>query len=274
MIFLLIASLLFPTNASPCAQRNRPEQNRLIWVALRDKKTVIIGVNPEGEPSFTVFPEYGGKPIITMPEGWELLHLSNAIFNGQNYLVAEVQRIGGDRVTLRIMLPMVLTISYYGDNTNRVWGEREKIAEYIGKGIKKYEEEEERREIELVNYQKKEEIRETEAEKQRTRKEKQEKILALRKRIFSKSYFERVKEDVSCYSTYSVTKNGIDWEIWTCLIEEGSVRFFAVPAYGSKPFIHNRDQSVIEVKPEIKDGYPNKADLLKQIEEVKKAALL
>lgn len=268
MAFLIFVFALLPVfNApNPCAQQPT-EQDRLMWVELRGGRPVIISVNPENKPYFTVFLEIGGNPIIKIPEGWRLLHLSNIIFDRQNYLVAQVQRIGGNRVVLRIILPMVLTISPIGDNTYRVLGERKNIAEYIDKGIKQYKEKEEQREKEAIAYERKrgrEEAREEELKKQ---KAKRGKILMLKKRIISEYYFDRLKEDIPCYTTYSVTDaNGIVWDIWTCPIEEGSVRFFA------KPFTGGR--LIIEVRPQIEDGRPNKADLIDQIKKVKEAALL
>lgn len=277
MVFLIFVFALLPTfNApNPCAQQpTEKEQDRLMRVELKRERPIIISVNPEDELSLTFFPQIAGNPIIKMPEGWELLHLSNIKFDYQSYLVAQIQR-SNDKKVLRMVLPMTLTISPIGDNTNRVWEERTNIAKYIDIAIKQREEKERREEIELVSYQKKEGIREAEVKKQRIEKEKQEKILMLKKRIFSRYYFDIIKKETSCYTTYSVTDaKGIVWEVWTCPIEEGSVRFFAVPAYNSESFIHNRRRSVIEIRPKIEDGRYNEADVLNQIKEVKDASLL
>ena len=277
MSFLFFIFALFPIDnaPAPCAQEPvvldvKKEQDRLIRIELKKKIPVIISVNPETDPKNIFLPQINGNPVIEMPEGWTLVHLSNINFDNQNYLVAQIQRANDNRV-LRIMLPMVLTISSVGDNINRIREKRMDIAKYIAIGAKEYKEKEKEREIKLAEYVKSREGEEAKAKKQQAEKDKQEKILLLRKRIFSRDYFDQIRKETSCYTTYSVEevtdkKGVVIWEIWNCPIEEGSVRFFAVPT--------NQSKSVIEVKPQIEDGHPNKADLLNQIKEVRRANLL
>jgi len=272
MNFLLILSLLFPTNTSiPCAQEIKqtvvdPEKERIrkIDVELRIKKVpVISAVNPEEKDLFSVENSYqpyiGSTLIIKMPNEWTLLGLSNIKIQYQNYLIAQVQR-KNDKEVLEIILPRVLTINLNGSN-DRIWRNRVSIAKDIEKAIREQEKKEQKREIELADYKKVREAKEAEIKRQQEEKERQNKIISLQKQILTNDDLGK-----GCFVILSEIKDkeGIVWEIWNC-----KDVILAKPTFKSKKFIFQNKQSIIKMENDL-----DKEKALEQIERVKEAAKL
>ncbi|MEK7115251.1 MAG: hypothetical protein AAB847_02745 [Patescibacteria group bacterium] len=288
MSFLIFILALFPIfNApSPCAQQSTVieqlrEAKRKIYQRLEIEKKPIVAVNPERifNSENSARTDIGGVRIFqdkfAMPEGWELLGLSsvdNIQIYGQSYLVAQVQRESDKRI-LEMILPIILNVQI-GDPTNRIYEKRALIVKYISSGVKEYEEKEKLEEIKLAEYQKEEGERQAKVKKQQTEKEKRERILALQKQIDTN---DELSKDCFRIAQNLVDDEGIIWEIWNC-----KNNIIAKPAFESKKkfvFKNQKNQkrnSVIKIidrnLPEDKDEF--KKELLKQIEEVKKATLL
>ncbi len=280
MNFLLIFSLLFPTNtASPCmddppviAQIDpAKERDRQMYIKLKLKKEPYINsVNPEylfsSENSYQ--PEIAGIYYIKIPKEWRILGLENIIFDHQKYLTAQIQRIS-DKTVLEIILPINITVNLYINNQSRLRGEATKISKNIKDSIEEYSKKEIQREIELVKYQEKESIREAEAKKQKGGMERKNKILTLQSQIKTNDELEK-----GCFVIISELKDqeGIVWEIWNC-----KNNLIAKPTFQSKKFIFQKKQSVIKIKnesPDESDSKKIKEGFLNQIEEIKKASLL